>query len=123
MRPIGPRIKVRLVLKTQRNEKTMNTTATRQAAGSPQRPAGPANHPIARELDYRASDGIAVRLLWNQQTGRVSIVVNDLRRGESLAFEVEAAEALQAFQHPYAYAASLPVTRQLHHELTPKEIS
>jgi hypothetical protein len=60
----------------------------------------------ARELDHRNSDGIDVRLLWNPQTDQVSIAVEDERLGRSLAFDVDRAEALAAFHHPYAYGST-----------------
>jgi YD repeat-containing protein len=57
-----------------------------------------------RELDHRTGDGIEVRLMWNPRTNRVSVVVEDRRSGPSLEFEVDAANALAAFHHPFAYA-------------------
>lgn len=57
-----------------------------------------------RELDQRSSDGIDVRLLWNSATNRVTVSVHDGKRGESFELEVEGADALDAFHHPYAYA-------------------
>ncbi len=57
-----------------------------------------------RELDRRAGDGLDVRLLWEPHTNRVSIAVTDLRAGSSFEFEVDRADALAAFRHPYAYA-------------------
>jgi hypothetical protein len=56
-----------------------------------------------RELDSRTRDGISVRLLWNSQTNRVSVVLEDARTGESFDFKVNGADALAAFHHPYAY--------------------
>jgi hypothetical protein len=64
-----------------------------------------------RELDHRTSDGIDVTLRWDPLTKEVSVVVRDERLGDSLAFRVDAADALCAFHHPYAYAAHLRVTR------------
>ena len=64
------------------------------------------NHTDPRELDHRNNDGIDVRLLWHAATNQVSIAVVDERSGESLAFEVAAGEALAAFHHPFAYAAT-----------------
>ena len=58
----------------------------------------------ARELDRRTNDGIEVRLLWNARTDRVSVAVEDERSGESFELEIDSADALAAFQHPYAYA-------------------
>ncbi len=57
-----------------------------------------------RELDHRTGDGIEVRLLWNESTNCVSVALEDRRSGESLHFAVDAADALDAFHHPYAYA-------------------
>ena len=58
------------------------------------------------ELDHRQSDGVHVTLLWDRTTNRITVVVYD----EALdgAFEVEIApdRALDAFRHPYAYAAA-----------------
>jgi hypothetical protein len=60
----------------------------------------------ARELDHRNGDGIDVTLLWDPQTHRVSVAVIDERTGEVLIFDVDGADALAAFHHPYAYAPS-----------------
>jgi hypothetical protein len=57
-----------------------------------------------RELDRRTNDGIDVRLPWNSLTGRVSIAVADGRSGDSFDLQVDPADALAAFHHPYAYA-------------------
>ena len=57
-----------------------------------------------RELDHRSSDGIDVTLLWNAFTDRVSVSVHDQRSGEIFVLEVPGADALDAFNHPYAYA-------------------
>ena len=58
------------------------------------------------ELDHRTSDGIDVRLLWDRDSGRVYVTVDDNRTGA--AFEVEVGESdspMEVFRHPYAYAA------------------
>jgi hypothetical protein len=60
-----------------------------------------------RELDRRTSDGIDVRLLWNSHTNR-SVAVKDERFGESFEFEVDSADALAAFHHPFAHAQASP---------------
>jgi hypothetical protein len=56
------------------------------------------------ELDRRSGDGIDVTLLWNARTNRVFVAVADERRGASFRVDVDAAHALDAFHHPYAYA-------------------
>ncbi len=61
-----------------------------------------------RELDRRRNDGIDVTLLWNPQRNRASVTVKDERSGESFEFDVDSADALAAFHHPYAYAAAPP---------------
>jgi hypothetical protein len=57
-----------------------------------------------RELDCRSSDGIEVRLLWREPTAQVWVSVADTRSGTSFEFPVAAADALEAFHHPYAFA-------------------
>jgi hypothetical protein len=59
-----------------------------------------------RELAHRASDGIEVTLFWTKRSNGVTVAVLDTRSDERLEFDVERAAALDAFNHPYAYAAS-----------------
>jgi hypothetical protein len=67
-----------------------------------------------RELDGRTSDGIEVRLLWNSETDHLSVAVEDGRSGEAFELEVDSAEALAAFHHPYAYVnRATPTTHSL----------
>jgi hypothetical protein len=66
---------------------------------------------ILRELDHRISDHIDVRLLWEQETDRVSVAVLDGRTGESIRFDVAGHDALDAFHHPYAYALAAEQVR------------
>ena len=61
--------------------------------------------PVLRELDRRRSDGIDVRLLWNQTDDRVVVAVLDSKTGDAFQIEAERHEALDAFNHPYSYAA------------------
>ena len=66
---------------------------------------------IPTELAHRAGDGIEVLLLWDRGDGRLSVVVDDHRNGGS--FELVAGDgrqALDAFYHPFAYAAVSGVT-------------
>jgi hypothetical protein len=58
-----------------------------------------------RELAHRTSDGIEVTLLWSKPSSRVIIAVLDTRSNEALEFDVDGSAALDAFNHPYAYAA------------------
>ena len=59
-----------------------------------------------RELDYRATDGVEVALLWSPSNDVVSVQVVDAKANE--AFELvldEHDRPLDVFHHPYAYAA------------------
>jgi hypothetical protein len=57
------------------------------------------------ELDYRESDGIAVSLIWSRADGSLAVVVRDGRTGERFQLPIEPERALDAFRHPFAYAA------------------
>jgi hypothetical protein len=59
--------------------------------------------PGTRELDHRKTDGIDVTLLWDADANRVSVAVIDERSGEMFELDVPGADALYAFNHPYAY--------------------
>ena len=59
-----------------------------------------------RELAQRTSDRIEVTLFWSKLSKRVTIAILDSRSGECLEFDVDGSVALDAFNHPYAYAAA-----------------
>ena len=59
----------------------------------------------ARELAYRFADGVHVTLFWYPSTDRVMVEVFDEKNDETFEFEAATARALDAFWHPYAYAA------------------
>jgi hypothetical protein len=58
-----------------------------------------------KEIAHRTSDGIEVVLFWRRGDARLTLTVADERTGAYFELDVEAAEALDAFHHPYAYAA------------------
>lgn len=58
-----------------------------------------------RELAQRLSGTDEVRLLWHPEIDRVELSVSDVTTGEGFHIEVAPGTALDAFQHPYAYAA------------------
>jgi hypothetical protein len=60
---------------------------------------------ITTELDYRAGDGIEVWLLWRRAEGTVLVRVDDAKSGERFEILVDGEDALDAFRHPFAYAA------------------
>jgi hypothetical protein len=59
-----------------------------------------------RELAHRTGDGIEVTLFWSKSSNRVTVAVLDSHSGEALESEVDGSAALDAFNHPYAYAAT-----------------
>lgn len=61
--------------------------------------------PERRELAHRSADGIEVTLFWRQAADALGLEVRDWRTGEMLALDVEPHAALEAFNHPYPYAA------------------
>jgi hypothetical protein len=61
------------------------------------------------ELDHRSSGHFEVSLLWHRDLAVVSLIVRDNRSGRSLEVPVVDDRALQAFKHPFAYAASCGV--------------
>jgi hypothetical protein len=61
--------------------------------------------PPARELAARDTDGIHVLLLWHPHENQVTVSVEDSRAGARFAVEVARDRALDAFYHPFAYAA------------------
>jgi hypothetical protein len=59
----------------------------------------------ARELASRESDGLAVRLVWHPSEDAVTVSVTDSRTGDRFKLAVDRKRALDAFYHPFAYAA------------------
>lgn len=61
--------------------------------------------PLFEELDYRDADGIQVSLVWNRNEDSLSVLVFDAKLEGTLEIPVGREHALDAFRHPYAYAA------------------
>jgi hypothetical protein len=58
-----------------------------------------------RELAARECDGSSVRLLWHPREDAVLVSVEDARVGDCFQLAVAPERALDAFHHPFAYAA------------------
>jgi hypothetical protein len=58
-----------------------------------------------RELAVRESDGIHVLLLWHPNESALTVSVEDARVGDGFQLAVAPDRALDAFYHPFAYAA------------------
>jgi hypothetical protein len=65
-----------------------------------------------RELDRRQGDGLDVALLWEPATDCLYVVLTDVRMRESFRIRVEAGNAVDAFEHPFAYASRRPGTER-----------
>jgi hypothetical protein len=63
----------------------------------------PARH--SRELAARESDGLHVVLLWHPRENALTVSVEDVRVGDRFQLAVAPDRALDAFHHPFAYAA------------------
>jgi hypothetical protein len=61
--------------------------------------------PDSRELASRDSDGIHVVLLWHPRGNGLTVSVEDARVGDRFDLAVPPDRALDAFYHPFAYAA------------------
>jgi hypothetical protein len=61
--------------------------------------------PSHRELDRRTTDGITVVLLWTPGGRDVLLRVDDAKTGVRFELPVAGADAIDAFHHPFAYAA------------------
>jgi hypothetical protein len=61
--------------------------------------------PRTRELAARDCDGIHVVLLWHPDHNALTVSVEDVRAGERFQLAVAPDRALDAFNHPFAYAA------------------
>jgi hypothetical protein len=57
------------------------------------------------ELAQRRNDGLEITLLWARTDDTVHVTVLNERTGRKVAFPVERSRALEAFYHPFAYAA------------------
>jgi hypothetical protein len=58
-----------------------------------------------RELAQRLSGTTEVLLLWHPDTDRVELSVRDRATDVAFSIDVTPADAIDAFYHPYAYAA------------------
>jgi hypothetical protein len=61
--------------------------------------------PHTRELAARESDGFHVVLLWHPRENALTVSVEDDRLGDRFQLAVAPDRALDAFYHPFAYAA------------------
>ena len=58
------------------------------------------------ELASRENDGLSVFLVWSKATDRVKVLVVDAKLDDAFELDVAGADALAAFNHPFAYVPS-----------------
>jgi hypothetical protein len=56
------------------------------------------------ELAYREGGGIRVTLWWNRVTGELTVSVYERTSGSAFDIHADRRDALEVFNHPYAYA-------------------
>ena len=66
---------------------------------------GLATYDSRQELAHRSNDGVDVFLLWDRPSNAVAVAVFDTKAGEAFELAIDGREALDAFAHPFAYAA------------------
>jgi hypothetical protein len=65
---------------------------------------------VPTELASCENGSISVVLFWTEATGELLVTVADAATGGSFALEIDGANALDAFYHPYAYASRLGIS-------------
>lgn len=83
----------------------METTEQRTSGPDADRPRG---------LAQRECDGLHVALIWFEQSNRLVVCVRDERSGDYCELAAEAANALDVFHHPFAYAARQGIPYRVH---------
>jgi len=63
-------------------------------------------HAAVKELAYRNQNGLEVTLLWDSRSNEVSVKVIDQLDDSGFRLPIPGHLALDAFNHPYAYAQS-----------------
>ena len=63
-------------------------------------------HAAVKELAYRNQNGLEVTLLWDSRSNEVSVEVSDQLDDSGFRLPIPGHLALDAFNHPYAYAQS-----------------
>jgi hypothetical protein len=70
-----------------------------------------AAHTRRTELARRTSNGVEVSLYWSKSSNGVTVEVVDTHMRERFELHVDPSRALDAFHHPYAYAAAEDAVR------------
>jgi hypothetical protein len=98
--------------------RTTSTLPESRVALFPQQVRGPSDAPADTRADHggmppeqpivdlanRHSEDLDVVLLWSRLTGRVWVTVTHRRSGRTSRIDATPANALDVFEHPFAYA-------------------
>ena len=63
-------------------------------------------HAAVKELAYRNQNGLEVTLLWDSRSNEVLVEVIDQLEGSGFRLPIAGHLAMDAYNHPYAYAQS-----------------
>jgi hypothetical protein len=63
--------------------------------------------PEVTELAHRKSNDIDVALPWDREQDGLFVIVEDFRTGDRFSLAAARDQALDVFNHPFAYAARL----------------
>ena len=58
------------------------------------------------ELAHRRNHDFDVALYWNTKRDELFVLVEDIAAGDRFSIEAPRAQALDVFNHPFAYAAA-----------------
>lgn len=85
---------------------TRNHPCRPRADGYSPRTRGLIAKACTRELARRKTGAVEIALFWHMVTDSLSVSVKDASNGTEFQLVVDAAEAMDVFHHPYAYASS-----------------
>jgi hypothetical protein len=84
-------------------------TGTKQVAKAKRTATTTDRRPQLRELAHRTANDIDVSLFWRPADGTVLLLLVEVPTGVLFEVPVPAPQALDAFNHPYAYLPSRPL--------------
>jgi hypothetical protein len=91
----------------------MNRKITVLVGGGSSPASGASSSAPARELAQRLSGTVEILLLWHSEIDRLELSVRDVATGSGFQIDVEPSDAIDAFNHPYAYAAKQEQSRRV----------
>lgn len=65
-----------------------------------------------RELAYRQSNNLQIKLYWSEQDGNLLVTVDDLLTDQRFEIDAPRHAALDVFHHPFAYLGRSAAARE-----------